>query len=153
MRLRLFSWLTLLVSLSCCSDDNPAPSDLALGEAIAGDLAGPPLDLRRSDGGQTCDEMKAELAIQVELAKVCQPQSSSKECTRLIKQDELPCGCPIFINPANATALKRIDDLLSAWRRKGCGAKIDCKTCSTPTTGTCEATPQGSKVPGLCTSL
>jgi hypothetical protein len=134
-----------------CSDDAAPPADLALGDVTLdrGALDKPAV----RDGAQSCEEMKAELAMQVELARVCQPQSSSKECTRQIKQDSLPCGCPVYINPANAAATARIDELLGAWRRKGCGANIDCKSCATPTSGSCEATPPNSKVPGLCKNV
>jgi hypothetical protein len=145
--------LLLLSLLSSCSKDPAAPpADLGIGEGTVVDLGTLDKPTRR-DGGQTCEEIKTELAIQVELAKVCQPQSATKQCTRQIKRDKLPCGCPIFVNPANVAATARIDLLRGAWRRKGCGATIDCKNCEVPSSGTCEATPPNSKAPGLCKTV
>lgn len=148
---RLRSTLLLGIVLAGCSDDATAPQpDVAALEAGAAD--GSAVDRSKRDAGPTCDEIKAELTAQVELAKSCQPQSASQQCTRIINQDALPCGCPAFVNPANTEANAKLDDLLGAWRRKGCGVKIECKPCSKPTSGSCEATPSGSKVPGLCKS-
>jgi hypothetical protein len=140
----------LVLVLCSCSDDTPPAADLAApSDALLDRGSGE----QRGDSGASCDAIKAALAVQVELAKVCQPQSSSKQCTRTISQDQLPCGCPVFVNPGNGDAIKQIDELLSTWRRKGCGAGIDCKSCATPSSGSCEATPAGSKVPGLCKSM
>lgn len=141
---------TLVLVLAACSDDSAPAADLAVPSDTLLDRGS---GERRGDGGASCDAIKAALAVQVELAKVCQPQSSSKQCTRTIAQDQLPCGCPVFVNVSNGDAIKQIDELLSTWRRKGCGATIDCKSCATPSSGSCEATPAGSKVPGLCKSM
>jgi hypothetical protein len=141
-----------LLCPACSSDPVPSPTDLAIADTTVTDHLVRP-DRSWRDGGLTCDEVKAELEIAIELAKVCQPQAATKQCTRMIKQDKLPCGCPIYINPANSEAVAQADEQLSAWRRKSCGAKIDCKTCATPSSGTCEATPPNSKVPGLCKSV
>jgi hypothetical protein len=95
----------------------------------------------KTDGGvKPCPQLASEYAAALEAAKACNPVLSVLQCTKQVN-DELPCPCPTFINPANAKAAADLDDLQAAWNAQNCGAGVICPAvlCVAPTTGVCQA--------------
>ncbi len=103
----------------------------------------------------TCDGPDQITCIQVECAvcqasvddfdealaatKACDP-TAENQCTLLVPS-AVPCGCPTFVNPANTSAIGRLEDAQAAYYGAGCGADIGCLPCPEPPSGACS--PQG----------
>jgi hypothetical protein len=95
----------------------------------------------KPDGGvKSCSQLASEYAATLEAAKACNPVLSVLQCTQQVN-DELPCPCPTFINPANAKAVAELDDLQAAWNAQNCGSGVICPAvlCVAPTSGVCQA--------------
>jgi hypothetical protein len=95
----------------------------------------------KPDGGvKPCSQLASEYATALEAAKACNPVLSVLQCTKQVN-DELPCPCATFVNPANAKAAAELDDLQSAWNAQSCGTGVICPAvlCPAPTSGVCQA--------------
>jgi hypothetical protein len=134
----------VLLFLGGCSD-RATPNDDG-GVTPARDLA------RRSDAILSCDAIANEYDVQLELVRICNPLINALQCTKLHYRALRCPGCGSYVNPANAAALARLAELEQAWKVQRCGEGIMCPAidCMDPRSGSCEATPPGSKVPGLC---
>jgi hypothetical protein len=80
------------------------------------------------------------------------------QCT-VVGADALPCGCNVYVNPANAAALAQLKGFAADYEQNACGAGVACAPCA-PTlgascspAGSCEETPRpggrGCKVAGV----
>lgn len=136
--------LMLALALAGCSDRATPGQDG--GVTPAADLP------RRSDALLTCNEIANEYDMQLELVRICNPLVNALQCTKLHYRALRCPGCGSYVNPANASALARLGELEQAWKTQRCGEGIMCPAidCMDPRGGSCEPTPAGSKVPGLC---
>ena len=100
-------------------------------------------------GSVTCSDLAKSYATALAAAKTCNPFLSVLQCTKSVS-DELPCPCPTFVNPSNASEMTQLTDLQTAWLKNKCNVGVMCPAvaCPQPSGATCSQS-GGSKA-GTC---
>ena len=100
-------------------------------------------------GSVTCSDLVKSYATALAAAKTCNPFLSVLQCTKSVS-DELPCPCPTFVNPSNASEMTQLTDLQTAWLKNKCNVGVMCPAvaCPQPSGATCSQS-GGSKA-GTC---
>lgn len=101
----------------------------------------------------TCSDIVAQYAQQLQLASICDPAINGLQCTDQVVRN-LPCGCPVYVNPANSSAVAEFASLSTAYQTQNCTDDGGgCPPCVPPMGGYCEQQPPGSMVSGVCVTL
>jgi hypothetical protein len=88
----------------------------------------------------TCDGVNRLYRQRLEAARKCDDSQGANNCRQLV-QDDLACGCPLYVNDTKALepSLRRWEELRCHALYGPCGIR-----CRTPSPASC--------VKGLCTS-
>jgi len=84
-----------------------------------------------------CSKQADLYASAIEEARSCNPYGPN-QCT-VSMPSSLPCGCPVFVNPANMEAMDAAAAAQSAFNLNQCGANALCAPCLPPTSGACSS--------------
>ena len=84
-----------------------------------------------SGGNPQCAELEQEYADYLAQAKSCNSLINSLQCTESI-DDSLACPCPTYVNPANADAVAKLEQLQTAWDALPCQVPCPLLTCPAP---------------------
>ena len=91
-------------------------------------------------GQLTCNQIAAEYLKTLAAAKACNAILGVVQCTSLV-EDQLPCPCQTFVNPANTAEVKALQQLKAQWTAQKCSTGIICPAiaCIPPASATCQA--------------
>lgn len=128
------------------------PGDPRTWPGTEGDPTKPP---DSSNDSPKCTDLLERYGSALALAQRCSGGSSSpslETCSETVPTS-LACGCPTYVNPANAQALETLRSLRRTWQTLGCDMNVFCApvSCYTPRGATCAPDPDRQN--GLCSDL
>ena len=100
-------------------------------------------------GSVTCSDLAKSYATALAAAKTCNPFLSVLQCTKSVS-DELPCPCPTFVNPSNASEMTQLTDLQTAWLKNKCNVGVMCPAVACPQPGGATCSQSGGSKAGTC---
>ncbi len=100
-------------------------------------------------GSVTCSDLAKSYATALAAAKTCNPFLSVLQCTKAVN-DELPCPCPTFANPSNASEMTQLTDLQTAWLKNKCNVGVMCPAVACPQPGGATCSQSGGSKAGTC---
>jgi len=84
----------------------------------------------------SCEELAADYAEQLAIAKTCSPLVNTDQCTELV-EEYAGCSCPVYVNPTNSTALTAMIGIKNQYQALGCDDGLPCPSCAMPQGGGC----------------
>jgi hypothetical protein len=161
MHFRFAACACLLLAIACGGTTvvDPAGGGSGGTASTSGTGAGTSTSGTGANGGSgagivlDCTELEQAYLDTLEAARSCAPNADFEECT-LIVDDQIPCPCGgVAVNPENADAVSRLDELRSDWEAQSCGSDIACPDilCEPASGGVCLPGPNG--MDGLCETV
>jgi hypothetical protein len=112
---------------ACGGSSETSPDPASGGDSGAGGAGAPSCTTIANDYGVALDE-----------ATQCTPDAAVDECTEQVVEG-LACSCPSYANPANASAIARMQQLSDRYLEQSCSSGIVCGACAVPIGGRCSA--------------
>jgi hypothetical protein len=98
----------------------------------------------------SCAELKSAYASSLQVAQTC-TVGASPVCTQRVPSS-VDCGCSVFVDSSQVSALADLDAIKAAWTAKGCTAICPAIACLVQSSSTCNPASTSSKI-GTCVGV